>query len=79
MLAASVVAATVLAYTFGTGLAFAALAVWVFVWILVAIRVLARRDLGVLGKIVWLAVILLIPLLGLLVYFIWDASRTRPA
>ena len=71
--------AALLAYTFGTGLAFAALAVWVFVWILVAIRVIARRDLGVLGKVVWLAVILLIPLLGLLAYFLWDAARTRPS
>jgi len=79
VLAASVLAATVLAYTPGTILAFAALAVWVFVWILVAIRVIARRDLGVLGKIVWLAVILLIPLLGLLIYFLWDASRTKPS
>ena len=71
--------ATLLAYAFGTVLAFAALAVWVFVWILVAIRVIARRDLGVLGKVVWLAVILLIPLLGLLIYFLWDASRTKPS
>jgi Phospholipase_D-nuclease N-terminal len=70
--------AALLAYTFGTGLAFAALAVWVFVWILVAVRVVKRRDLGILGKVVWLAVILLIPLLGLLAYFLWDAARPRP-
>ena len=67
----------VLAYTYGTGLAFAALVVWILVWILVAIRVIARPDLGILGKVVWLAVILLLPLLGLLLYFLWDASRPR--
>jgi hypothetical protein len=71
--------APLLAYTSGLILLFAAAAVWLFVWILVAIRVIARRDLGVLGKVVWLAVILLIPFLGLLVYFLWDASRTRPS
>ena len=64
-----------LAYTFGWGLAFAALVAWVLVWILVAVRVVRRRDLGVLGKVVWLAVILLVPLLGLLLYFLWDAAR----
>jgi hypothetical protein len=69
--------ASLLAYTFGSGLAFAALAVWIFVWILVAVRVVKRRDLGILGKVVWLAVILLIPLLGLLAYFLWDAARPR--
>jgi hypothetical protein len=83
-----VLSASVLAYTFGAGLAFAAfgaglafaaLAVWIFVWILVAVRVVRRPDLGLLGKVLWLAVILLIPLLGLLVYFLWDAARPRPA
>jgi hypothetical protein len=60
-------------------LAIAALVVWIFVWFLVAIRVLKRHDIGVGGKILWLIVILVLPLLGLLLYFLWDASRTRPA
>jgi hypothetical protein len=68
--------ATLLAYTFGLGLATAALVLWIFVWLLVAVRVIRRHDIGILGKVVWLLVILLIPLLGLFVYFIWDASRT---
>ena len=68
--------ATLLAYTFGTGLAFAALVVWIFVWFLVAIRVVRRHDIGIVGKIVWLLVILFVPILGLFVYFLWDASRT---
>jgi hypothetical protein len=60
-------------------LATIALAVWIFVWFLVAFRVIKRNDIGVGGKILWLLVILLLPLFGLLVYFLWDASRTRPA
>ena len=66
-----------LAYTFGTGLAFAALVVFLFVWFLVAIRIVRRDDLGVLGKVLWIVAILVIPVGGLLVYFIWDAARPR--
>jgi hypothetical protein len=60
-------------------LATAALVTWIVVWFLVAIRVLKRNDIGVGGKILWLVAILVLPLLGLLLYFLWDASRTRPA
>jgi phospholipase D-like protein len=72
------VLATLIAYTYGMGLATAALVVWVFVWLLVAARVLRRHDLGIGGKIVWILVILLVPVLGLFVYFLWDAARPRP-
>ena len=58
--------ATALAYTFGMGLATAALVVWIFVWILVAVRVLRRHDIGAGGKILWLLVILLLPVVGFL-------------
>ncbi len=58
-------------------LAVAALVVWVFVWFLVAIRVLRRDDIGVGGKILWIVVILVVPVLGLFVYFLWDAARPR--
>ena len=58
-------------------LALAALVVWVFVWFLVAIRVLRRDDIGVGGKILWIVVILVIPIVGLFVYFLWDAARPR--
>lgn len=68
-----------LAYTFGTGLAAAALAMWIVVWLLVAVRVVRRRDLGVAAKLLWLLVILVIPVIGLFVYFIWDAARPRRA
>jgi uncharacterized membrane protein YhaH (DUF805 family) len=70
---------TTLAYTFGTGFAAVVLAAWIVVWALVAVRIVRRRDLGIGGKVLWLAVILLIPLVGLFVYFLWDAARPRPA
>jgi FtsH-binding integral membrane protein len=66
-----------LSYTFGTGLAAAALVAWILVWLLVGVRVVRRRDLGFAGKLLWLVVILVVPLVGLFVYFLWDA--TRPA
>jgi hypothetical protein len=58
-------------------LALAAVVVWVFVWFLVAIRVLRRHDLGAGGKAFWIVAILVLPVLGLFVYFIWDAARPR--
>ena len=68
-----------LAYTFGQGLALAAVALWIFIWLLVAVRVVRRHDLGLGGKVLWIVVILVVPLLGLFVYFLWDAMRTKPA
>ena len=58
-------------------LALAALVVWVFVWFLVAIRVIRRDDLGVGGKVLWIVVILVLPVVGLFVYFLWDAAKPR--
>jgi hypothetical protein len=72
-------AAALLAYEFGILLAAAALAMWVFIWFLVAVRVIRRHDIGVGGKIVWIAVILVLPLFGLFAYFLWDAARPRSA
>ena len=69
-----------LAYTFGTGLAAVALVAWIVVWVYVAVRIVRRRDLGLAGKLFWLVVILVIPLVGLFVYYLWDAFRpARPA
>jgi hypothetical protein len=59
-------------------LATAALVVWILVWIVVAMRVLRRRDLSAGGKALWIVAILVLPVLGLLVYFLWDAAR-RPS
>ena len=58
-------------------LALAALVVWVFVWFLVAIRVVRRDDIGAGGKVLWIVVILVLPVVGLFVYFLWDAARPR--
>jgi hypothetical protein len=66
-----------LAYSFGWGLAAVTLVVFLFVWFLVAIRIVRRDDLGVLGKVLWIVAILVLPVLGLLVYFLWDAARPR--
>lgn len=60
-------------------LAIAALVTWIFVWLLVAVRVVRRHDLGAGGKTLWIVVILVLPFVGLLVYFLWDASRPRAA
>ncbi|HUG64642.1 MAG TPA: PLDc N-terminal domain-containing protein [Gaiellaceae bacterium] len=64
------------AYSFGQGLAAATLAAFLFVWALVAVRIVRRPDLSVLGKVLWIVAIL-VPIAGLLVYFIWDAARPR--
>ena len=58
-------------------LATAALVAWILVWLIVAVRVLRRHDLGVGGKVLWLVAILVLPVLGLFVYFLGDASRPR--
>ncbi len=68
-----------LAYTFGTGLVAAVVVLWIVVWLVVAARIVRRRDLGVGGKVLWLAVILVVPLVGLFVYFLWDAARPSRA
>jgi Phospholipase_D-nuclease N-terminal len=60
-------------------LATAALIAWIAVWLIVAYRVVQRHDLGVAAKVLWIVLILLFPLVGLLVYFLWDAARPRAA
>ena len=54
-----------------------AVVAWIAIWALVAIRVLRRQDLGVGGKVLWIAVILVLPFLGLFLYLLWDASQTK--
>jgi hypothetical protein len=68
----------VLAYTFGTTLAIAAVVAWAVAWVVGAISVLRRTDLSGGGKALWLVVFLLLPVVGLLVYYLWDAARPRP-
>ena len=42
-------------------LGIAAVVVWIFVWLLVASRIIRRDDIGGGGKILWIVVILVIP------------------
>ena len=56
-------------------LATAALIAWIVVWLIVAYRVVQRNDLSVAAKVLWIVLILIFPLVGLLVYFLWDAAR----
>ena len=64
-----------LAYTFGTILAVMALAAWAIAWVVGAVDIFRRRDLGVGGKLLWLLVLLVLPIVGLLVYYLFAAAR----
>ena len=48
---------------------------WITIWAFVATRVFRRQDLGAGAKALWIVAILVLPLLGLFVYFLWDAAR----
>ena len=59
-----------------------AVAAWILAWFVGAFSVLRRGDLGVGGKALWLVVLLVLPFLGLLVYYLWQAAnpdRSRPS
>lgn len=64
-----------LAYEFGTLLAIAALAAWAIAWIVGAVDIFRTHDLGVGGKVLWLVVLLVLPIVGLLVYYLFAAAR----
>jgi len=51
--------------------------VWILVWLMVAYRILTRNDIGVASKIVWIVLILIFNVIGLFVYFLWDALKPR--
>ncbi len=63
----------IFAYRPGTLLGIAAIVAWAVCWIIGAIDIFKRRDLGVGGKILWLLVLIFLPILGLLVYYIASA------
>ena len=64
-----------LAYEWGWFLAFGALLAFFVVWAIAAFSVLRRGDLSGLAKAVWIVLMLVFPLIGLLVYFIWQAAN----
>jgi Phospholipase_D-nuclease N-terminal len=68
----------VIGYEFGTLLLFAAMVLWIALWIYGAVDAIRRRDLTVGTKILWLVVLLVLPLIGLVVYFAFS-GRGRPA
>jgi hypothetical protein len=69
-----------LAYTFGQGLAFAALVVFLVAWAVAVVSVVRRGDLTAMVKLAWIVGMLVLPLIGLLAYYLWQAAtpdRTR--
>ena len=58
-------------------LATVAVIAWILVWLYVAYRILARDDIGVAAKVVWIILILIFNVVGLFVYFLWDALKPR--
>ena len=58
-----------------TLLAIAAVAAWALAWVVGAAAVLRRGDLGAGGKALWLVVLLVLPIVGLLVYYLWQAAN----
>jgi hypothetical protein len=52
---------------------------WILVWLMVAYRILTRDDIGVAAKVVWIILILIFNVVGLFVYFLWDAAKPRTA
>ena len=66
--------AALLAYTFGMGLATAAVIAWAIAWVVGAVSVFRRGDLGVGAKILWLLVLLVVPIVGLFIYYLWQAA-----
>jgi hypothetical protein len=63
-----------LAWTYGQGFAVAAVIGWAVAWVVGAISVFRREDLGVGGKLLWLLILLVLPIVGLLVYYLWQAA-----
>jgi hypothetical protein len=61
--------AALLAYEFGTLLVAAAVVAWIALWVAGAIDIFRRRDLTSGSKAGWLIIILLLPLVGLFVYY----------
>jgi len=69
------VSVALVAYTFGGLLAWAALVAWIVSWAVGAVGVFRRGDLGAGGKALWLVVLVVLPVIGLLVYYLWQAAN----
>ena len=53
----------------------AAVAAWIVAWVVGAVAVFRRGDLGVGAKVLWLVVLLVFPLVGLLIFYLWQAAN----
>jgi Phospholipase_D-nuclease N-terminal len=58
-----------LAYEFGTVIVWLAVLLWLVLWVVGVVDVIRRHDLGVGGKLLWIVVLLVLPFIGLFVYF----------
>jgi hypothetical protein len=58
-----------------TLLVYAAVAVWLLAWAVGAVGVVRRGDLGVGTKALWLVILLVLPLAGLLIWYLWQAAN----
>jgi hypothetical protein len=63
------------AYAFGTLLLVAVVVAWIACWALGALDLFRRSDYGTGGKLLWLAVLILAPFIGLFVYLLVRAAR----
>ena len=70
-------AGALVAYEYGTLLVVAGVVAWVAAWIAGAVDVIRRRDLAAGGKLLWLVVLLVLPLIGLFVYFTFSSRPVR--
>jgi hypothetical protein len=55
---------------------------WIVAWVVGAIAVFRRGDLGTGAKVLWLVLLLIFPLVGLLVFYLWQAANpdhTQPS
>jgi hypothetical protein len=66
---------TLFAYRPGTLIGIAAIVAWVLCVAVAFKDLFGRHDLGAGGKVVWVLVVVLLPIVGLLVYFLASAAR----
>jgi hypothetical protein len=60
----------------------AAIVAWIVTWVVGAVAVFRRGDLGTGAKVLWLVLLLVFPLVGLLVFYLWQAAnpdRSQPS
>ena len=70
-------AAAFLAYEYGTLLVTVAVIAWIAAWVAGAIDIVRRRDLARGGKAAWLIISLVLPLVGLFIYYGFSGRTGR--